>query len=299
MRSKEGFSNGGRSRKEVSMNRWALRGAGEGEKGSNPSGNTLGMGVLNRIVNFAFLALVICLVLPEAGPAAPGTTSFNVRATFAGAYGGKVSKIVGGPYTGKTTGGILSIGKKFGTLDLRFSPGSTPLTMSLDEEVDPGTCLADRPLPDSPLSVASLSVFTYKEAFLAEPCSEDVSVSGYDNSPASLNLLGMTDAQTAYVQIHLRFEVTGFPDYFVMRPNKTDVVEPEFVGIVKVTATDLNPSYVGVDHWEFTPMACPLWPVLQGDETNIYQTYPTGKRTSGSCSQGDYRVPFLLVLDRI
>lgn len=248
---------------------------------------------------FTVLTLALWLILPEAGHAASGGTAVNVQATFAGAYGGKVSKIAGGPYSGKTTGGILQIGKKFGALDLRFSPGSTLLTMSLDQEISPGTCPPQRPLPDSPFSIANLSVFTYKEAFLAEPCSWGVPISGYGTSSASLDLLGMADAQTAYVQIHVRFEVTGFPDYFVMRPNKTDVIESEFVGIVKVTARDLNTAYPGVDHWEFAPLDCPLMPVLQNDEANIYQTYPTGKRTSGSCSQGDYAVPFLLVLDRI
>ncbi len=247
----------------------------------------------------AFLALALWLILPEAETAAAGGTSMNVQATFAGGYGTKVSKIIGGPYTGRNTGGILQIGRKFGTLDLRFNPGSSPLMMSLDENIGPGTCPPERALPDSPFSISNLSVFSYKEAFLADPCFEGQPASGYGTSTAYLNLLGMGHGQSSYIQVHVRFEVTGFPDYFVMRHNKTDVIESEFVGIVKVTALDLSNSFPGVDHWEFTPMACPLSPVLLGDEANIYQTYPVGKRNSGSCSHGNFLIPFLLVLDRI
>jgi hypothetical protein len=247
----------------------------------------------------AFLALALWLILPEAGPAAAGGLSVNVQATFAGAYDVKVSKIIGGPYTGRNTGGILQIGKKFGTLDLRFNPGSSPLMMSLDENIDPGTCPPERNLPDSPFGIYNLSIFSYKEAFLAEPCFEGQPALGYGTSAAYLNLLGMGHGQSSYIQVHVRFEVIGFPNYFVIRHNKTDVIESEFVGIVKVTASDLSGNFPGVDHWEFTPMACPLSPVLLGDEANIYQTYPAGKRNSSSCSHGNFLIPFLLVLDRI
>ena len=259
--------------------------------------STEGFGRLFRVV--AIFGLTMGMILPSAGPAAPAGTTVNVRATFAGTQDGIMSKIVGGPYSGRTTSGILQIGRKYGALDLRFDPGSTPLIMSLDEAVNPGQCPADRPLPGSPFSISNLSIFTYKEVFLSGSCSATEPAAGYGISSAYLNLLGMVDAQMSLIQIHVRFEVAGYPDYFVMRPNKTDIIEAEFVGIVAVTATDLNPGFPGVDHWEFSPLACPVLPVFDRGEANIYQTYPVGRKTSGSCSQGDFVVPFLLVLDRI
>lgn len=244
----------------------------------------------------AILALVMISAL--ARPVGAGGNSVNVKATFESIYDGKAAKIVGGPYTGKSTGGILQIGRKFGTVDLRFYPGKSPLTMWLDQMISPGNCQQQVPMPGSPFNIYNLSVFTYKEALLNEPCSDGTPISGYSTTEDNLNLLEMANAETLYIQIHVRFEVTGFPHYFVMRPNKTDAIESEFVGIVSVTASDLNVNYPGVDRWEFKPMACPISPVEIADEANINHTYPIGKN-NGSCSHGNYIVPFLLVIDRI
>jgi hypothetical protein len=241
-----------------------------------------------------FVVFVLGVISSVARPAGGGGGSINLQATFESGY-----KIVGGPYTGKSTGGILQIGSKFGALDLRFYPGKNPLTMWLDQMIDPGNCPQQVPAPLSPFNIYNLSVFTYKEALLDGPCSGGNSVSGYSTSEDYLNLLSMGDAETLYIQIHIRFEVTGFPNYFVMRPNKTDAIESEFVGIVAVTARDLKANFPGVDHWEFMPMACPISPVAIVDEANINQTYPLGRKNNGSCSHGNYVVPFLLVIDRI
>jgi len=245
-----------------------------------------------------FAVLALWVISAAARPAGPGGNSVNVKATFESIYDGKAAKIVGGPFTGKSTGGILDIGRKFGMLDLRFYPGKNPLTMWLDQMISPGNCQQQVPMPGSPFSIYNLSVFTYREALLDSPCSGGNPIPGYSTTEEYLNLLGMAAEETLYVQIHIRFEVTGFPHYFVMRPNKTDAIESQFVGIVSVTARDLNVNFPGVDHWEFKPMACPISPVELVDEANINHTYPVG-RNNGSCSHGNYVVPFLLVIDRI
>lgn len=244
-----------------------------------------------------FAALALGVISALAGPAGAGGGSINVKAAFESIYEGKAAKIVGGPFTGKSTGGTLQIGRKFGTLDLRFNPGKSPLTMWLDLMIDPGNCPQQVPMPGSPFNIYNLSVFTYKEAILDGPCDGGAPI-GYSTSEGYLNLLGMADGETLFVQIHIRFEVTGFPYYFVMRPNKTDAIESEFVGIVSVTASDLNANFPGVDRWEFKPLACPVSPVAIVDEANVNHTYPIG-RNNGSCSHGNYVVPFQLVIERM
>jgi len=246
--------------------------------------------------------VAICIIWIASSPArtAPAVgTGVNVKAIFAEMSDGGISKIIGGPYTGKSTGGTLQIGRKHGTLDLRFSPGSFLLSMWLDQMITPGNCASTVAVPASPFNISSFSAFTYKEAYLEDLCSDGMPISGYSTSDDDLNLLGMGANETRYIQIHIRFEVVGFPDYFVMRPNKMDAIEPEFVGIVAVTASDLSAGFPGVDHWEFKPLACPISPVELAAEANINQTYPLGRRSSGSCSHGNFVVPFLLVLDRI
>lgn len=252
------------------------------------------------IVGIVLAALIALSVIASSASTTPAaSTGFNLKAVFSEMYGGKISKIIGGPYTGKSTGGILQIGRKHGTLDLRFSPGSSPLLMGLDQMITQGNCAGIVALPASPFNISSFSAFTYKEAYLEGLCSDEMPISGYGTSEDDLNLLGMVAGETRYIQIHIRFEVAGFPDYFVMRPNKTDAIESQFVGIVAVTGSDLSAGFPGVDHWEFRPLACPIDPVQLADEANINQTYPVGRRVSGSCSHGNFVVPFLLVLDRI
>jgi len=244
-------------------------------------------------------ALAFWAIVPEAGLSAPGGSSVNVRATFAGFFNNIEAKIVGGPYTAASTGGFIAIGKKFGSLDLRFYPGADVLTMWLDENITPGTCPASVVLPASPFSIDNLSFFTYKEVFLDGSCFPGQAVPGCTTSEGYLNLLSMRDAQVTYVQVYLRFKVAGFADYFSFRPNKPGAVEPEFVGIAEVLAQDLNPGFPGVDHWEFKTMTCPITPVSVAYEANVYRTYPNGRRSSLSCDHGDFLVPFQLVLDRI